>query len=141
MKICSYPKYQRIEGHSFCQLVFLTTYRKRWLIDDFRPQVIVIWFSGNRYQALQRSIVAWLCICGCFCTKGQISKQFWQFLCFLKMPKFQNYFMGFGLRFYQRQYSGFHYFHGLNYCDNYLKFKETFFFLYSKMWNLIGMVN
>lgn len=61
-------------------------------------------------------------------------------LLFPKNDKSQNHFMGFCLRFYQRQYSGFHYFHGLNYCDNYLKFKDPFLFLYLKMWNLNGMV-
>ena len=132
MKICLYPKYQRIEGQFFCQLVFLTTYRKRWLIDDFRPQVIVIWFSGNRYQALQRSVVAWLCICGCFGTKGQISKQFWQFFCFLKMTKVR--FISWVLACFSISGSIQVFItYGENYCNNYLKFKDSFFFLYLKM--------
>ena len=112
---------KELKGILFVNLSFFkTAYRKRWLIDDFRPQVIVIWFSGNRYQALQRSIVAWLCICGCFGTKGQISKQFWQFFCFLKMTKVRIISWVFACVSISGSIQVFiTYFHDLNYCNNY----------------------
>ena len=139
MKICSYLKYQRIEGH-------LSTF----LFNNLPQTLVDWWFQTSSYRnlVLWESIPSSATLHCCLVVHLRLLRHerpnFQTILAVLLFPKndkSQNYFMGFGLRFYQRQYSGFHYFHGLNYCDNYLKFKETFFFLYSKMWNLIGMVN